>query len=122
MFRFAFLAAVAASLTLAVLSEAQEQGQKGGKPKELPEQKAVRAWLAENTETGKFEEVKWWGPKRLLYDGKPSNVAIRLKYRTANRFGAAELRDDVWEFVGKRIIHHGPDTPVNGNRVRIFGE
>lgn len=90
------------------------------KPKETAEQKAVRAYLKENLPTGKWEEIKWWGPVRLMDDGKPSNLAVRLKYRSANEFGGMSVHDDVFEFVGKRMIHHKPGDPVNENRENIF--
>lgn len=91
-----------------------------GNAKESPEQKQVRSYLKENLPTGKWEEVRWWPVVRLIDNGKPSNAAIRLKYRTENQFGGTSLRDDVFEFTGKRMIYHGPDSVVNMNRERIF--
>jgi len=88
--------------------------------KESPEQKAVRAYLKENLPTGKWEEVRWYPVVRLIDNGKPSSPAIRLKYRTENQFGGTSLRDDVFEFTGKRMIYHGPDSVVNMNREKIF--
>jgi hypothetical protein len=91
-----------------------------GKAKESPEQKAVREYLRENLPTGKFEEVRWYQPTRIKYEGKPGPVAIRLKYRSQNNFGGTSLYDDVFEFVGKRLVHHRPDSVINMNREKIF--
>jgi hypothetical protein len=114
MFRAAIMA-VAVSLSAAGCM-AQD-----AKPKESTEQRAVRAYLKENLPSGKWEEIKWWPAKRLTDDGKPSNLAIRLKYRTQNEAGGMSVYDDVFEFVGKRTVWHRADSPVNGNRDRIFG-
>lgn len=90
------------------------------KPKETAEHKAVRAYLKDNLPSGKFEEIRWWPVTRLIDDGKPSNPVIRLKYRTANTIGAQEVYDEVFEFVGKRMIHHKEGDPVRENREKIF--
>lgn len=61
---------------------------------------AVEAWLAENLDSGEWEEVRWW-PAREAGEGwkkdfkidSPVSIA-RMKYRTQNRVGGTELRDD----------------------------
>lgn len=74
--------------------------QDSGKAKESPEQKAVLAYLKENTPSGTVEVVKW-APSKALENGITS---IRLKYRTKNTFGALELSTDVFHIKGGKVV------------------
>jgi len=66
------------------------------------EREAVRAWLRENTNTGEWEEVRWYDSNR---SGDNNEYAeLRLKYRTDNDEGATQLFD--------RIFWYRPDEPI----------
>lgn len=118
MYRFAMMATVV-SLILSTGCLAQE-----AKPKESPEQKAIRAYLKENLPTGKWEEVRWWPATALKSPDWKGWVAVRLKYRTANKFGATELYDDVFTIRSsdQKVSWHQSEEPLNINRERIFGK
>lgn len=103
----------------------QEGGKDGsGKPKETAEQKAVRQYLKENLPTGKWEEIKWWGPQTLIVDGgQKGPLAVRLKFRAANELGGMSVYDDVFVFRKNNTVQrYGEDTPYNFNKERIFGK
>lgn len=121
MFRFAMIAAVVSLILTAGLA-AQENPK--DKPKESAEQKAVRAYLKENLPTGKFEEIKWWGPKGLQNEDWDGWVAMRLKYRAENERGGMSVNDDVFMIrtKDKKVDWHRANAPLNINKERIFGK
>lgn len=85
---------------------------------------AVREWLTNNLDDPNFEEVQWW-PSTSLKGAKTwsgsddwphttptlwksldaEGTAIRLKYRTKNRLGARELRDEVFWITDGMVTH-----------------
>ncbi len=117
MLRFvAMMAIVASFLPSAFGQEAKDKD----KPKESPEQKAVRAYLKENLPTGKWEEIKWWSvlPGTAISKSQKGTV-IRLKYRAENQFGGQSVYDHVYVLVDGKLYPHTND-PVHANRDRIF--
>lgn len=126
---FRFILAVAAIAVLSTTLAAQEAKKQDAprpaadKPKESPEQKAVRAYLKENLPTGKWEEIKWWPtlPGTAIASDWGGTVT-RLKYRAANQFGGMAVYDHVYTFnsKGKMTVHGDDNSPLWGNRDRIF--
>lgn len=84
------------------------------KAKETAEQKAVRTYLKENLDSGKFEEIRWGRPQVGKTD--PTKSIIRFKYRSANRLGAMEVSDD-----GFRITKGKVTDWLKGDG-RLFGD
>ncbi|MCC7424826.1 MAG: hypothetical protein IT428_31530 [Planctomycetaceae bacterium] len=82
------------------------------------EREKVRAWLKENTDSGKWEEVKWW-PVKALDENDTSGLDakkqkhIRLKFRSAVPDGGMKLFDRAWNveektaFTYLEIIENG---------------
>lgn len=119
---FRFVLAIAAAAILTTTLPAPSAAQDAKKPKESPEQKAVRAYLKENLPTGKWEEIRWWPtlPGTAVAPDWTGKV-IRLKYRAENRFGGMSVYDHVYTFSnqGKMTVHN-ESSPLQGNRDRIF--
>jgi hypothetical protein len=56
----------------------------------------VRAWLRENLDSGEWEEVRWWGSKRIepgYVPGQELYDCLRIKLRTKSPSGGTVLRD-----------------------------
>lgn len=79
---------------------------------------AVRAWLRENTNTGKWEEVKWWGPIQPP-EGGPGEY-VRVKIRTESGFGGLSLLDLVFWIGDDRIVPRGDGYAIYEFRQRYF--
>lgn len=82
------------------------------------EKEAVRRWLKENTPSGVWEEIRWWGPIK-----KDDAMIIRLKYRTANRTGAQQIEDMIF-FQGAsneevQVEHQGVEVQVIAPQVGL---
>jgi hypothetical protein len=62
-----------------------------------PDLAAVRAYLKENTNTGKWEEVRWWPARegRKTLQTKDRASVCRLKYRETGPFGKS-LSDQIF--------------------------
>lgn len=60
----------------------------------------VRKHLAENTPTGKWEEIRWWRAVDQQYEWWNGQVThyhlIRVKYRTANERGGMSVHSEVY--------------------------
>lgn len=76
-------------------------------PKEADhkEREMVRDWLRENTDSGKWEEVKWW-PVKVVKPGtvlglqmEEEEPFVRVKFRTVNG-GDKYLSDRIFSFRG----------------------
>lgn len=121
---YTFLGCVIGFVTimLASMAIANAQEQKGAKPRETAEQKLVREYLKENLPTGKWEEIKWWGPKQIRNGDEEGPLAVRLKFRAANEMGNMTVYDDVFIFQKGNVKRLGPSSPYNGNKERIFGK
>lgn len=114
--------AIAVVAILTTTLPAQE-AKKGDKPKESPEQKAVRAYLKENLPTGKWEEIKWWGVKTLIVNGGERGPnAVRLKFRAENQVGGMSVYDDVFVFRKDKVERYSDGSAYHFNRERIFGK
>jgi hypothetical protein len=67
------------------------------------EREAVRMWLRENLDSGKWEEVKWYKPIHYgdsdriasTFGLRPGEIEIKLKYRELTRDGGT-LRSTVF--------------------------
>lgn len=98
---------VAALLLLAVVG-CEQSAPVGGPahkidPKEPDhrERELVRAYLKENTDSGVWEEVKWWEP-RIIKNGMVQGLVmvedekfIRVKYRSVSHTGQKALSDRI---------------------------
>lgn len=74
------------------------------------EREKVRAWLKENTNSGTWEEVRWW---RFKSD---EGVRItRLKYRTQSALGGKVLQDEVF------LIKKDGRAKPSSDDYRIYG-
>lgn len=97
-----------ACILLATNGIGQEKSTAGSKklpPPSKPsakEQLAVRAWLRENTDSGKWEEIAWSGP---VFQKLP-DPAVRLKYRTKSPSGEKVVIDQIF------TIHKGTAEPI----------
>jgi len=112
-----FMLAIVAAAVLSPTLAAQD------KPKESPEQKAVRAYLKENLPTGKWEEIKWWGVKTLIVNGGERGPnAVRLKFRAENQVGGMSVYDDVFVFRKDKVERYSDGSAYHFNRERIFGK
>ncbi|MCC7422532.1 MAG: hypothetical protein IT428_19810 [Planctomycetaceae bacterium] len=73
---------------------------------QTPEQQAVRAWLSENSATGKWEEVRWWDAVEHPEGGR----LVKLKFRHASRSGPS-INEAVWR------VRDGQATPFTDAEV-----
>lgn len=62
-----------------------------------PEEKqAVRAYLQEFTNSGKWEEVRWW-PAVTVREGNKARRLVKVRVRTHNKLGALTVGDFIFE-------------------------
>lgn len=68
-----------------------------------PHLAAVRRWLKENTNSGQWEEVRWW-PARQRVEGNVPGLMARLKYREQHGLVGPVLRDYTFVFGSSAVI------------------
>jgi hypothetical protein len=68
-----------------------------------PEIEIVRAWIAENSHSGEWDEIKWYPPK-----GRTEKL-VRMKYRTHSKAGAEEMFDRVFWLKDGKLTPAGDD-------------
>ncbi len=64
-----------------------------------PEIELVREWIAEHSDSGKWDEVEWEEPVRAAN----GDATLRMKYRTESKEGGAELFDHTFWIKNGRI-------------------
>lgn len=68
---------------------------------------AVREWLRENTDSGEWEEVRWWPARQVeIHNGRDYGTrrVARIKYRTSGLGGGSVLIDRYFEMKDGRVI------------------
>lgn len=72
-------------------------------PSDDPEIEIVRAWIAENSNSGEWDEIKWYPPV-----GGEEKL-VRIKYRTRSKAGAKEMFDRVFWLKDGQLTEAGED-------------